>query len=143
MYSNDDFNMIPPLFNEYWRYRRNIRPLEEQVEVVTLPDDKLNTGNHAVERVDRVTNSPPVGPTNKTCKAIGVDVGLFDSFEYFTFIALSQLQFKLISYSAPKAQSVVRCAVIHIYIDVSPEVPKNCMLIRIIYMYLNIINKNT
>lgn len=86
IHSNDDFNMIPPLFNEYWRYRRNIKPLEEQVEVVTLPleeqvevvtlpDDKSNTGNHAVERVDRITNSPPVGPTNKTCKAIGVDVG--------------------------------------------------------------------
>lgn len=76
MHSDADFNMLPPPFNRGgWRYKRNDNPVEVQVEVVTLPDDKSNTGNHAVERVDRVTSAPSVRPASNTCKAIGLDVG--------------------------------------------------------------------
>lgn len=76
IHSDEDFNMLPPPFNQRtWRYKRNENPVEVEVEVVTLPDDKSNTGNHAVERVDRITNAPSVRPTSNTCKAIGLDVG--------------------------------------------------------------------
>ncbi|KAH8417490.1 hypothetical protein KR222_001001, partial [Zaprionus bogoriensis] len=71
--SDKDFDMLPPRFNDpyrNWRHARSIRPIDEALEIVTLPDDKSNTGNHAIEidslspKVHSAVESSLAMPTN-------------------------------------------------------------------------------
>ncbi|XP_034486455.1 uncharacterized protein LOC117790946 [Drosophila innubila] len=64
-------NYVPA---NWWTINNN-RLFEEQIDIATLPDDKSNTGTHAVEKVDTsvmTNNFPQVFEVeSRTCKPVG------------------------------------------------------------------------
>lgn len=117
----------PPKYNNVqpnWWMTNNNGLTEEQIVIETLPDDKYNSGTHAVEKVDisaMPANFPQVDQVeNRTCKPVGGEVSWHAPNICLSFII--HFCFSLQSYSAQVAANAAQCVVIPTSIGVSPKV---------------------